>query len=276
MLYGIAYRMLGSFSDAEDAVQDAWFRWRDVDIKKVSSPRAYLASTVSRLCIDQHRRRKTERLLYTGPWLPEPIDEETVDLISEPEANLEVAESVSMAFLLLLQNLPPLERAVFILKECFDLGHDEISAMLDIRTAYSRQLLRRARTKLEKANSEPSEESDVKTIVESFYKAAQTGNLTQLQELMTDDIVVYSDGGGRVSAAIIPLEGKERVTTVLLHLMKKQDEPIEASWQSINGATTLVFKTSNGIHSTHSVDIKDGKVHRIYTMRNPEKLGYIQ
>ena len=276
MLYGIAYRMLGSFSDAEDAVQDAWFRWQDANLSIIESPRAYLASTVSRLCIDRHRRRKLERMLYTGPWLPEPVDDAILEQINEPEADLELVESVSMAFLLLLQKLPPMERAVFILKESFDLGHVEIAAMLNVRPAHSRQLLRRARQKVNSDKLDLQMDEDIKPLMESFLEAATTGNLSELQNLMTDDIVAYSDGGGRASAALIPLEGKDRVSTVLLHLLSRQLEPLKAEWRRLNGNISLVLREGNSVHSTHAVSVRDGKIHRIYTMRNPDKLHYVE
>lgn len=275
LMYGIAYRMLGSFAEAEDAVQDAFVRWRNVNLKEVDSPAAYLASTVSRLCIDRQRRQKVERMLYKGPWLPEPLDDEYASQVNDPEFVNEKAESISMAFMLLLENLAPLERAVFILREPFDLPHDQIADMLDIKAAYSRQLFRRAKNKIDVDRPVPEPPNDPTPLMEKFIAAAMSGNLEELHELMTDDIVAYSDGGGRAVAAIIPLVGKERVSTVLLHLLKKETEPLQYDWRGINGEPALVFSNSAGIHSVHSVSVKDGKLHRIYTMRNPDKLRHV-
>ena len=181
-----------------------------------------------------------------------------------------------MAFLLLLQSLTAQERAVFILKETFDLGHSEIAGMLDIETTYSRQLLRRAKLKISDAEQPTVPDADVQQIVERFYTAMLEGDLAQMNELVAEDVVFYSDGGGQASAALIPLEGRDRVITVLTHLMNNQIEPLEASWRRLNGKPALVLRTGTGIHSTHTVTIRDGRIHRMYAMRNPDKLHYIQ
>ncbi len=276
LMYSIAYRMLGNYSEAEDAVQDAYVRWRKVNLKQVESPAAYLASTVSRLCIDKQRRQKVDRMLYKGPWLPEPLDDEYVTDVNDPEYVNEKAESISIAFMLLLENLAPLERAVFILRESFDLPHDQIAEMLDIKPAHSRQLFRRAKAKFDQ-NEVPDEAiaDDPIPLMEKFIAAATTGNLDELHALMTDDIIAYSDGGGRASAAIIPLVGKDRVSTVLMHLLRKEQDALHMDWQTINGEPALVFSDASGIHSVHSVQVKGGKLHRVYTMRNPDKLRHV-
>ncbi len=275
LLYGIAYRMLGSYSEAEDAVQDAYIRWQGVNLKQVDSPAAFLASTVSRLCIDKQRRRKVEKLLYTGPWLPEPISDEYLEEINDPAYVSEQAESVSLAFMTLLEKLGPVERAVFVLREAFDLPHDDIADMLGIRSAHSRQLYRRAKTRL---NSEPSasiDEDAARNLVDNFLAAAMTGDLTQLHELMAEDIIAYSDGGGRASAAIIPLVGKDRVTTVFLHLLKKNAGQLAMEWSRVNGELALLFREGDKIHSVQTFVMSGGKLHRAYVMRNPEKLHYV-
>jgi RNA polymerase sigma-70 factor (ECF subfamily) len=276
LMLSIAYRMLGSYSEAQDAVQDAYLRWQKVRLKQVDSPAAYLASIISRLCIDKQRRNKVERMLYRGPWLPEPVDEAIEAQVNDPEFVHEQAESISMAFLLLLEKLPPLERAVFILREAFDLGHEQIASMLDVKTAYSRQLFRRAKKRLEPASEEIQSEPAVhQRLVQEFITAAGSGNLAGLHALMTEDIVAYSDGGGRASAAIIPLVGKERVATVLLHLLNNQTGPLEMEWRRINGEPGIIFWSGEEIHSVHCLAIKEGKMHRIYTMRNPDKLRHL-
>lgn len=280
-LFGIAYRMLGSVSDAEDILQDAYLRWQDVNLNDVNSPQAYLASMVTRQCIDRLRQAKVERLLYKGPWLPEPIGEEVSHELSDPEASQSQAEYISMGFLMLLENLPPMERAVFILREAFDLGHDQIASMLDVTTPNSRQLLHRARQRMDQADHDAASrqatglEPNLRQMLTRFMDAASTGNLEALHELMTDDIVAYTDGGGKVSAAIIPLEGKDRVGTVLSHVISNTAPKVTMDWTIINGAPALVMRDKDGIHSTHSIELKDGKVHRIYSMRNPDKLSFV-
>jgi RNA polymerase sigma factor (sigma-70 family) len=272
MLYGIAYRMLGSFSDAEDILQDAWLRWQGVHPSKVRSPAAYLASTVSRLCIDRQRRSKFERLNYPGPWLPEAVDEETSDMLTDTEASVQQAQNISLGFIRLLQQLPPVERAVFILKEAFDLSHEEIATTLDIRVAHSRQLLRRAKQKMSADESRPVNKEQAITLFEQFQRAAESGDLEGLQALMAEDIIAYSDGGGKASAAIIPLVGQERVCTVMMHLLSRLPDTVSTSVEIINGEPAVLMRDGDTLHSCHSMTIKDGKIYRIYTLRNPDKM----
>jgi RNA polymerase sigma-70 factor (ECF subfamily) len=275
MLRGIAYRMLGSFSDAEDIVQDAYLRWQRINLSRVESASAYLASTVSRLCIDRLRRVKVERLLYTGPWLPEPLGDDVVAELTGPEQYQHQVESISMAFVLLLQKLPPTERAVFVLREAFDLPHEQIADMLNIRAAHSRQLLRRAKQKIDAEDIQEVDEGQLQDLMTNFMSAVATGDLESLHEIMTDDIVFYSDGGGRVSAALIPLVDKVKTATVLMHLMSKNQEQLLPSWENINGTPSLVLRGAGGIHSCHTIVVRDSKVHRIYTIRNPDKLHFL-
>lgn len=276
LMYGVAYRMLGSISDAEDIVQDAWFRWRDIPVDEITSPRAWLATAVSRLCIDRQRRRKVEKLNYTGPWLPEPVAVE-IDEPADPERHRSIAENISIAFLFLLEKLSPLERAVYILKECFDFAHDEIAAMLDIKTAHSRQLLRRARHQLgvipESTWQVPDEET--KAAMQRFAQALAAHDLDALRELLADDIVAYSDGGGRVRAAIIPLVGFDKVTTVFLHLIERGKVGADLRWCLVNGAWGSISRDEDGIYTITTMEVRDGRIARIFAIRNPDKLAYV-
>ena len=276
-MYAVAYRMLGSMSDAEDIVQDAWFRWRTTPVNEIESPRAWLATTVSRLCIDRQRKRKIEKLNYLGPWLPEPITTEPEKTDGNPEQRASIAENISIALLFMLEKLTPLERGVFILRECFDFAHDEIAAMLDIKVAYSRQLLRRARDTLGDIPDRSTEAPDHETeaIMQRFANALTAQDLDALREILSDDIIAYSDGGGRVRAAIIPLVGFDKVTTVFLHLMKRGKIPAHSRTQWVNGRRARVSYTEDGIDSVTTIDIAGGKIRRIYTIRNPNKLAYI-
>lgn len=270
LMYALAYRMLGSISDAEDVVQDAFFRWRGVDLSRVDSPRAYLSTVVSRLCVDRQRRRKIEKLNYIGPWLPEPVDTGEPG----PAERSEVAESISFAFLHLLETLNPLERAVFILRESFDLPHDSVASMLDIEPAYSRQLLRRAKAKLgdfrNAAAQEPGEE--VRRLLATFAEATASGDLDKLREVLADDVVSLSDGGGRVTAALIPLYGFDRVTRVLIHVTRKNLGNVAREWRHINGNWGLVSRGDDGVHSVTTVAIENGRITTLFVVRNPAKL----
>lgn len=272
-MYGIAYRMLGSLSDAEDVVQDAWFRWRGTDVHALESPGAYLATMISRMCIDRLRRRRIEKQNYVGPWLPEPL----VTVADEPDASVSRAESISMAFLHVLENLSPLERGAFILKDVFDYSHDAIADALDIQPAHSRQLLRRARARLDKFDVAPtmSTEEDTRALLESFLDAVMNGEIEHLRTLLSEDVIALSDGGGRASAALIPLVGFEKVTTVLLHLVKNQETPLRFERAIVNGMPGTVAYQGDELHSVHTADVKDGKIVRIYSIRNPDKLHFV-
>ncbi|MBO6658206.1 MAG: sigma-70 family RNA polymerase sigma factor [Pseudomonadales bacterium] len=275
MLYGIAYRMLGSFSDAEDIIQDAWLRWQRVHPSKVKSPTAYLASTVSRLCIDRQRRSRFEQLNYPGPWLPEAVDEEISEMLTDTEANADLAKNISLGFVSLLQKLPPVERAVFILKEAFDFSHNEIADTLEIQVAHSRQLLRRAKQKMSGEDTQPVNEQELRSLLEQFQAAATSGDLEGLKALMTEDIVAYNDGGGKATAAIIPLVGLDRVCTVMMHLMSRMPDSITITIEVINAEPAVIMRDGDTLHSCHSIAIKNDRIHRIYTLRNPEKMRLI-
>ena len=275
MMYGIAYRMLGSISDAEDIVQDAYFRWSDTRLEQIESPRRWLATAVSRLCIDRQRRKKIEKLCYTGPWLPEPVITEGGG--EDPEAGTSLAEEVSIAFLLLLERLTPLERAVFILKETFDFVHEEVADMLGIETAHSRQLFRRARNHLGEIPDSTHRLADPESraVMQKFMTALMKQDIDGLRELLTDDIVAYSDGGGRVPAALIPLVGFDKVSRVFLHLAKTAALPAESQWRIVNGAWALVYYVEGGIDTVTTAQVEGGKIRRIFVIRNPAKLRHL-
>lgn len=276
VMNAVAYRMLGSMSDAEDIVQDTWLRWREANVEEIASPRAWLLTAVSRLCIDRQRRKKIEKLNYVGPWLPEPVMTESSEE-NDPETGTSLTEELSMAFLFLLEKLTPLERAVFVLNESFDFAHEEISAMLGIQTAHSRQLLRRARNRVgEMPNSTWQAADDAsKRILGRFVDALASRDVDKLREILTDDIIAYSDGGGRVAAALIPLVGFDKVTTVLLHLVKRGALGQQGEWRIINGGWGHVIHEGAGIYAVTTAEIRDGKIARIYTMRNPAKLHHV-
>ena len=280
-LYALAYRMLGSLSEAEDVMQDAYVKWQRTDLKPIKTPAAYLTTIVSRLCIDVMRRSRAARVIYPGPWLPEPVSDEMTEpfcpsAFGDPEGNTRQAESISMAFLCLLETLGPLERAVFILKEAFDSEHIAIADTLEITPAHSRQLLRRARGKVKASDIDNAEKGESQQLMEQFLIAAGTGNLEALHELMSDDITAFSDGGGRASAALIPLVGKARVTTVLLHLVNKQEATLAPEFKAANGDIALVLWEGDAIHSSHTLEIRAHKIYRIFSTRNPDKLRFLK
>ncbi len=278
-LKAIAYRMLGTMSDAEDVLQDGYLRWSQhwgrQDRSKIDNPAGYLTSLVTRLCLDRLRHRRVERAHYVGPWLPEPVLTETR---ADPAQQTELLQSINTAFLLLLESLSPTERAVFTLKEAFDYSHADISNLLGVSLAQSRQLLHRAHRRLSEkttGDSKPGGET-VEPIVEAFYLAAMDGDMDKLATLLCEDVVAYSDGGGVVSAALIPLEGIERVSTVFAHIISRAGSNLRWQWCDINHQRGVILRENDGLNNVTTFDLKHGKIHRIYTMRNPRKLRGFQ
>lgn len=267
LLYGVAYRMLGSVCDSEDVIQDAYLRWAKTHLRSIDNPAAFLTSVVSRLCIDKLRKRKVEKLNYAGPWLPDPIPTET-----GPEEDLVTMESISMAFMVVLEKLNPLERGVFILREAFDVAHVDIAEMLQISACHSRQLLRRAKKVMLSVSKMPQTNENVMPLVNAFLVAAQSGKTEVLKSMLCKDVIAYTDGGGRVSAALVPLVGPEMVTTVFTHLINKAEEQLDVKWVLTNQQWGMLTYEGGRLSSATTFELKDGKIYRIYVMRNPDKL----
>ena len=284
-LQAVGYRMLGTISEAEDVVQDGYIKWarhwHKQDRESIQNPRAFLISMVSRLCLDRLRRRRLERHHYVGPWLPEPLPTEVatetateITTKDNPVDQIALLESINTGLLLILESLSPLERAVFTLYEAFDYSHAEIAALLDITLAHSRQLLHRARRTMggKALDSNPGGE-EVEPLVEAFYLAASQGDMQSLTRLLCDDVIAYSDGGGKASAALIPLQGKDRVITVFGHLIRRSAPNTSFRWQAVNGQRGLVIEENGVTQSVATFDLLDGRIHRMYVMRNPDKLS---
>lgn len=267
LLYGVAYRMLGSVGESEDVIQDAYLRWSGTHLRSIDSPAAFLTSVVCRLCIDKLRKRKVEKLNYVGPWLPDPIPTQ-----SGPEEDLVSVESISMAFMVVLEKLNPFERAVFILREAFDVTHIDIAEMLQISACHSRQLLHRAKKVMQSVSKVPQINEEVMPLVNAFLAAAQSGKTESLKSILCEDVIAYSDGGGRASAALIPLVGPEMVTTVFTHLISKAGQRLDTKWILTNQQWGLLAYEGDQLSSVTTFELKDGKIFRIYVMRNPDKL----
>ena len=269
MLFAIAYRMLGSVMDAEDLVQEAYLRWEDATETDVRSPRAYLTTIVTRLAINQLRAARTKRETYVGPWLPEPlVTEETRDTV-------ELAESLSMAFLVLLERLAPVERAAFLLHEVFDFEYAEIARVLDKTEANCRQLVARARKRVGSPEARfQADPAQARRLVEKFTEASFAGDMDGLVALLAEDITLWGDGGGRVpGAAFKPVRGAASVARfslgVLERLVPKETvvRPTE-----INGQPGFVAYVSGRPLSALIFDIRDGRIRTIYAIGNPDKL----
>lgn len=273
LLFSIAYRMLGSVTDAEDIVQEAFVRWQRAPEAEVRSPKAYLSAVVTRLCIDRLRSARAQREEYVGPWLPEPLPSEQTPDIAETAA---LEESLSMAFLVLLESLNPTERAVFLLREVFDYDYDEISPLVGKSEANCRQIARRARQSVaaRRPRFEHSPEQEER-LTKRFVEACTSGDMEGLLELLSDDITLWSDGGGKVRAALNPIRGSERVSRFLLGILRKVPPGFIARRAWINGGPGIVGYVEAHPMSVVTLDIADGRIRAVHIVVNPEKLRAI-
>lgn len=274
-LFGIAYRMLGEIGAAEDVVQEAWLRWQRAPAD-VAEPAAWLTTVVARLSLDQLRSARAQREIYVGPWLPEPLLEAGPDAgRADPAHAAELAESVSLAMLVVLERLSPLERAVFVLRDVFGYASSEVAAMLDRSDDSVRQLAARARAHV-RANrprfeADPARRDEA---VAQFLAAAAGGDVDALVATLAEDAVLLSDGGGVVAAARRPIEGAERVARFLLGLVSRYLEAgAELEAAPVNGAPGFLVRLDGDIDSVVALDVVDGLVARIHTIRNPAKLA---
>ena len=267
LLFSIAYRMLGSASEAEDVVQDAWLRARQDANADVRSPRAYLTTIVTRLCIDHLRSAERTRMEYPGPWLPEPIAEPN----QEPA---ELASSLSMAFLLMLEQLTPTERAVFLLREVFEMEFSEIGTIIGKSDANTRQILTRARARLRHPQprfSATRRESE--QIVERFRHAVATGDMNEMLAVLDVDAQLIADGGGKVAAATRPVIGADRIARFILgYAGKLQWSETDFTPVSINGTPGLLMRHPLAGDGAYSFEIADGRIRAVLVVRNPDKL----
>jgi RNA polymerase sigma-70 factor (ECF subfamily) len=275
-LKGLAYRMTGSLADAEDVLQEAYLRWHATDIADVENPKAFLSKMVLRLCLDLQKSARARRESYVGTWLPEPVlDEKSLTL----DAASEVAHDVSVALLLALERLSPLERAAFILHDVFDVGYEEIAQTLERSEQTCRQLATRARehVKLARPRYRPSREEQERVVM-AFGIAAATGNTDPLANVLADDAVLYSDGGGRVLSALLPIFGKHKVLRFLTGVRRKFPLPtsLRVFQREINGMPGLVLESEGKVIQTFVFEFADAQVTAIYSVRNPEKLKHIQ
>jgi RNA polymerase sigma-70 factor, ECF subfamily len=269
MLFSIAYRMLGSVMDAEDLVQEAYLRWETVKKTDVRSPQAYLTTIVTRLAINQLRAARTKRETYVGPWLPEPlVTEDTPDAV-------ELAESLSMAFLLLLERLGPVERAAYLLHEVFDFEYAEIARVLDKTEANCRQLVARARKRIGSPHARfEADPAHARRLVEKFTEASFAGDMEGLIALLAEDITFWGDGGGKFpGGALRPVHGASSVARLALGFVRRLvPQNIIVRPTEINGQAGFVAYVSGRPLSALIFDIRDGRIQTIYAIGNPDKL----
>ncbi len=278
LLFSIAYRMLGSASDAEDVLQDAWVRYRGADRSKIRSSKAFMTTIVTRLCLDRLKSAQKTREEYIGPWLPEPV---LTSELESPETMMQRSESVTLAFLVLLEQLSPEERAVFLLKDIFDYEHSEIADILGTTAENSRQLLHRAKTRLKEGRPRQTGTArSRRAIAERFARAFSTGDASELTALLTSDVGMWSDGGGKATAARRPLVGRDEVLKFLIGLHRIGENTglirdASLTIEDINTEPALVLRLGTRIESIFVLSIDNDAISGIRVVRNPDKLTRI-
>jgi RNA polymerase sigma-70 factor, ECF subfamily len=281
-LLGLAYRMLGSIADAEDAVQEAYLRWHGADRENIAEPRAFLITTTTRICLDALKSARLRREEYVGPWLPDPV---TDTAALAPDTQAEMAEDLSVALLLALDRLSPLERAAFLLHDVFDYSFTQVADTLGRNEAACRQLASRARTRVREARpagaiptraGSSSVDAKHAELVSAFITALRSGDVATLTRLLASDARLVSDGGGKVAAALNVIEGAERVAAFLAGVARKGlSNDTTVRFDTINGLPGLIVSGPNGLVQTNAFEIEGDVVKAIYVVRNPDKLRHL-
>ncbi len=271
LLLGLAYRMLGSMWDAEDVVQESYLRWLRSDRAEIRHTRAFLITTVSRIALDHLKSARVTREAYRGPWLPEPV---LTDALG-PLDTAELRNGISFATLHLMERLSPPERAIFVLREAFAMSFDEIAEILGMTAASCRQIHHRSAPRLtqERERFQPAEGEHAK-LLHNFLDAAQNGNLASLTAMLNDDVTAWNDGGGKVSAALRPINGHEKVLTFLAGLLSRF-QITSFAILDVNGEAGALA-TLNGIEQFVTVRVRDGGIQEIFAVLNPEKLSHVR
>jgi RNA polymerase sigma-70 factor (TIGR02957 family) len=273
LLFSVAYRMLGTVADAEDIVQDAWLRWSGAERATVEDPKAYLVRVVTNAALDRLRSARARRESYVGPWLPEPV-------LTSPDVadDVELTESVSLAMLVVLETLSPLERAVFVLREVFAFSHAEIAATLDRSEASVRQVAHRARRHVTERRSRfTPDRAERRRVTEEFLSATLGGDLDRLLAVLAPDVVLVSDGGGKRLAARRPVEGAEQVARFLIGIGRRPydgvaPEDMTVELADVNGVPGVIIRGGGQVLSAMAAEVADGRVLAVHLIANPDKL----
>ncbi|MBL1285992.1 RNA polymerase sigma factor SigJ [Streptomyces sp. For3] len=274
VLTGVAYRMLGRVADAEDVVQEAWLRWSSEEREDVREPRAFLVRITTRLAIDRLRHLKSRREAYVGPWLPEPVVTEFGPAVPDSAERAVLADSVSLAVLVVLETLSPLERAVFVLREAFGFPYAEIGAALDRSEAAVRQLAGRAKRHVEERKPRYDVDPVVqRDLTERFLVAASGGDLEQLLALLAPDVRLVSDSGGKAKAPRRIIETADKVGRFLLAVSGERSPGMEVRIAELNGGSALVFSVDGVVDAVFQAEVGDGVIRCLYIHRNPDKLA---
>ncbi|MBZ0297460.1 MAG: RNA polymerase sigma-70 factor [Anaerolineae bacterium] len=274
LLFGIAYRMLGSVMEAEDMVQETYLRYEATPPETIRSLKAFLSTIITRLCLDYLKSARAQRETYIGPWLPEPL---LTDELAPPPAQAAQLESISMAFLVLLESLSPLERAVFLLREIFDYDYADIAQILGREEASCRQLFSRARKHVteQRPRFESSPENH-RALLNGFMSAIRAGDLDGLTSLLAEDVVSWSDGGGKIHAATRPIYGRDRVSRFFIGLGKQADNTaITAELAEVNGKTGILVRVDGKPFMVITVETVQNTIREIRVIINPDKLVHL-
>lgn len=274
LLFGIGYRMLGSVTDAQDMVQETYLRWQQAADETIRSPRAWLTTVVTRLCINHLQLARVKRETYVGPWLPEPLIDEQA---SDPADTSILADSLSLAFLVLLETLSPMERAVFILREGFDCEFADIARIVEKSEANCRQILVRARKRIDERRPRYDvSRMDAEKLVAPFVAALRNGDLEAMLAHMSENVVLVSDAGGRPGALLRPLEGPEPVARAMLHAIRKHGVvQAEIRPATINGLPGFVRFQDGQAQAVLAFGIVGGRIQAVFVISNPDKLRHL-
>jgi len=272
LLFTVAYEMLGSAADAEDVLQETWLRWVKSDLGQVRDQRAYLVRITTRQSLDRLRAMRRRREAYIGPWLPEP-------LLTAPDVaeDVELAESVSMALMLVLETLSPIERAVFVLRDAFDLGYDEIAAATDKSPAAVRQIAHRARQHVDaRRPREVVSPGEIRAALEAFQRAVETRDLQGLLDVLAPEVVLMGDGGGVKQATLRPIIGAEKVVRYFFAGFGQPAGTLTVDPAMVNGNPALVVRLDGEIDGVMAIRVEDARITGLYYVRNPEKLTRVE
>ena len=272
LLFTVAYEMLGSAADAEDVLQDTWLRWVQVDLSTLHDQRAYLIRITTRQSLNRLRTLQRRKESYAGSWLPEPL--RTAPDVAD---DVELADRVSMAMLLVLETLTPTERAVFVLREVFDLGYDEIAAAVEKSPAAVRQIAHRARQHVDERRPRRTVSArEAQAALQSFRRAVESGDVQGLLDVLAPDVVLVADGGGIARAALRPIISADKVSRFVLGAIRKNDEPLTVEPTTVNGSPGLLVHLAGEIDGVIAITVDDARITGLYYVRNPQKLQGIR
>jgi RNA polymerase sigma-70 factor (ECF subfamily) len=276
-LFAIAYRMLGSAMDAEDMVQETYLRYQKAEPAAIQSLKAYLTTIITRLCMDQLQLARRKREVYLGPWLPEPILTGASAGTIDPEEHVDTEETISLAFLVLLEELQPFERAVFLLREVFEYGFSEIATMLGKSEAACRRSFSRAKQHLKEHRPRfPASPETHQQLLGGYFQAVENGDMTPLMNLLSEDVTLWADGGGKIKqAALRPITGRDAVARFSLGTMRFLPEDYHVEMAQVNGQSALIFRSGEQPLFVLTIEVEAKRIQAIRIVANPEKLTQI-